>query len=55
MLGATGAVGSQVELTLANSPMLKQLTLLGRSPAENIVGPLLIGSSKNFGASPLIH
>lgn len=38
MLGATGAVGNQVALTLANMPKVKQLTLLGRSPAKNIVG-----------------
>jgi len=38
MLGATGAVGNHSALTLANMPRVNQLTLLGRSPAENIVG-----------------
>ena len=38
MIGATGAVGNQVALTLSTMPEVKQLTLLGRRPAENIVG-----------------
>ncbi|MFT6927057.1 MAG: hypothetical protein ACJAZP_002686 [Psychromonas sp.] len=38
MLGATGAVGNHTALTLSKMPSLKQLTLLGRRPAENIVG-----------------
>lgn len=37
MLGATGAVGNNTALTLSKIPSVKQLTLLGRRPAENIV------------------
>lgn len=39
MFGATGAVGNQVAMTLSKMPMVKKLSLLGRTPAENIVGP----------------
>jgi len=38
MLGATGAVGNHTALTLSKMPSVKQLTLLGRRPAENVVG-----------------
>jgi nucleoside-diphosphate-sugar epimerase len=39
MLGATGAVGNQVALTLSKMSAVNQLTLLGRRPVENIKGP----------------
>ncbi|MBB1438554.1 NAD(P)H-binding protein [Shewanella sp. SG41-4] len=42
MLGATGAVGNNAALTLAKMPSVKQLTLLGRRPVENIVGESII-------------
>ena len=38
MLGATGAVGNHTALALSTMPSVKQLTLLGRRPAKNIVG-----------------
>lgn len=38
MLGATGAVGNHVALTLASLPAVERLTLLGRRPANNVVG-----------------
>jgi len=42
MLGATGAVGNHTALALSNMPAVKQLTLLGRRPAENIVGEAIV-------------
>ncbi len=42
MLGATGAVGSQVARTLANMPEVETLTLLGRRPLEGIPGDHII-------------
>ncbi|WP_392341511.1 NAD(P)H-binding protein [uncultured Shewanella sp.] len=42
MLGATGAVGNHAAIKLANIPAVKQLTLLGRRPAENVVGESII-------------
>lgn len=36
MLGATGAVGNIAAMAMAQSPLLSQLTLLGRRPVENI-------------------
>ena len=41
MLGATGAVGNHVALTLSESAVVNRLTLLGRRPAENITGPAI--------------
>ncbi|WP_340678170.1 NAD(P)H-binding protein [Paraglaciecola sp.] len=38
MLGATGAVGNNVALTLSKMQSVQQLTLLGRRPAENVAG-----------------
>ena len=38
MLGATGAVGNHAALTLAASPEVRRLTLLGRRPAANVTG-----------------
>ncbi len=38
MLGATGAVGNHTALTLAASPEVRRLTLLGRRPAANVTG-----------------
>lgn len=42
MLGATGAVGNHTALTLSKMPSVKQLTLLGRRPAKNIVGKFVV-------------
>lgn len=42
MLGATGAVGNHVALTLSELSSMNQLTLLGRRPAENIVGQSIL-------------
>ena len=39
MLGATGAVGNIAARTLAQWPDLARLTLLGRRPADNVLGP----------------
>ena len=41
MLGATGAVGSQVAKALVRMPQLKSLTLLGRRPLEDMDGDLI--------------
>ena len=38
MLGATGAVGNHTALTLSKISTVKQLTLLGRRSAENVIG-----------------
>lgn len=38
MLGATGAVGTQVALTLSKIPSINKLTLLGRRPVSNLAG-----------------
>lgn len=38
MLGATGAVGSQVAATLSGFPQLERLTLLGRRPLSTVTG-----------------
>lgn len=42
MLGATGAVGNHTALALSHMPSVEQLTLLGRRPAENIVGASIV-------------
>ncbi len=42
MLGATGAVGNNTALTLSKMPTVKQLTLLGRSAATNLVGESIV-------------
>jgi len=38
MLGATGAVGNHVALTLSKMSMVNQLTLLGRNPVKSLDG-----------------
>ncbi|WP_426357715.1 hypothetical protein ACPUVO_14830 [Pseudocolwellia sp. HL-MZ19] len=38
MLGTTGAVGNHTALVLSKMPSVTQLTLLGRRPADNVVG-----------------
>lgn len=42
MLGATGEVGNHTALVLSKLSSLEQLTLLGRRPAENIVGEAVV-------------
>ena len=42
MLGATGEVGNHTALALSNIPSVKQLTLLGRRLAENVVGESIV-------------
>lgn len=42
MLGATGAVGNHTALKLSKTTAVKQLTLLGRRPAENVMGESVV-------------
>ncbi len=42
MLGATGAVGNRTALALSKISTVKQLTLLGRRPAEHVIGDAVI-------------